>query len=51
MGRVAIYRQTKDINNLEEKHYYLTWYQEEPFIENNCTKEEKKAALRLGREV
>lgn len=51
MGRVAIYKQTKEINHLEEKHYCLTRYQEEWFIEDNCKKEEKKAALRLGREV
>lgn len=51
MGKVAIYKQAKDINNLEEKQYYLTWYQGERFIENNCNKAEKKATLELGREV
>ena len=50
MGKVAIYKQAKDISNLEEKHY-LTQYQGERFIENNCNKAGKKAALELGREV
>lgn len=45
MGKGAIYKQTKDINNLEEKHYYGTWYQEEQFMENNCNKAEKKTTL------
>lgn len=47
MGKVAIYKQAKDINNLEEKHY-LTRYQKERFMENNCNKVEKKATLKLG---
>jgi len=51
MGKVAIYKQAKDINNLEENHYYLRWYQGERFTENNRKKAEKKTTLKLGREV
>ena len=51
MGKVAIYKQAKDINNLEENHYYLSWYQGERFTENNRKKAEKKTTLKLGREV
>ena len=51
MGKVAIYKQAKDINNLEENHYYLRWYQGERFTENNRKKAEKKTTLKIVREV
>ena len=51
MGKVAIYKQAKDINNLEESHYYSSWKQGERFTENNFKKAEKKTTLKLGREV
>lgn len=51
MGEVAIYEQGKDIDNLKEKHYYLTWYQGERFIKNNCNKAKNKVSLKSGREV
>lgn len=51
MGKAAIYKQAKDINNLEKNHHYLSWYQGERFIENNFKKAEKKTTLKLEREV
>lgn len=51
MGKAAIYKQAKDINNLEKNHHYLSWYQGERFTENNFKKAEKKTTLKLEREV
>lgn len=51
MGKVAIYKQAKGRNNLEEKCYYLTWDQEERFMENKYNMAGKKATLKLGKEV
>lgn len=51
MGKGALYKQAKDMNNLEEKHYYLTRYQEVRFMKNNCNKAEKKTILKLVREL
>ena len=47
MGKAAPYKQAKGTNNLEERQY-LTWFQEERFMENKCNKEEKQATLKLG---
>lgn len=50
MGRVAIYQQAKGLNNLAGKHY-LTWDQEERFMENKYNMAEEKATSTLGEEV
>lgn len=50
MGKVAICKQAKGLNNLEGKHY-LTWDQEERFMENTYNRAEKKATFKLGKEV